>query len=591
MADLDKLIVRIEADLKNLKKGMNDAQRTVKKGSKGMKGGLDDLKKSFLDLGSKTLKYGAIVGGVFGAIQIKKIVDVGSQVENLTVRLNALFGSAEEGAKAFEVMLDFASKVPFELSEIQQSAGNLAVVTDNAQELAEILEITGNVASITGLSFRQTAEQIQRSFSGGIASADMFREKGVRNMLGFSAGAEVSLAETKKAFKETFGKGGEFGNATDEFAQTLTGTLSMLQDKLFAFRLAISEEFFAKIKETFKELNKTLEENQQKIKQFGQEIGEGLANAVQFMIDNLDELLFTLKALGIFLATASGLAILKFFSKLKNIMLLVASAIVIIIAQTVGLEKAMKNTQEAILGMNKMIAENMKTTKAWAMIQEFYIDKFKSVQDENKKGTGSFEDLKQMVEEINKTFEKAGKSISDAFGDSIASGQKFGDSMKSIFQSVISQIISTIVHIKLVKPLIDSLTDSLNNQVDAQKKANDSSGGSTGFSLGNVVGSAIGSMLGFSKGGFTGGSNPIVVGEKGAEVFVPRTAGNIVSNSSLSSGGSDIIINQSLNFATGVVPTVRAEVMNLMPQIKQETVGAVAEARSRGGAFSRTFGA
>ena len=56
-----------------------------------------------------------------------------------------------------------------------------------------MLEITGNVASVTGLDFRTTAEQIQRSFSAGIGAADLFREKGVRNMLGFKAGATVQL--------------------------------------------------------------------------------------------------------------------------------------------------------------------------------------------------------------------------------------------------------------------------------------------------------------------------------------------------------------------------------------------------------------
>ena len=54
-----------------------------------------------------------------------------------------------------------------------------------------MLEITGNVAAVTGLDFRTAAEQIQRSFSAGIGAADLFREKGVRNMLGFQAGATV----------------------------------------------------------------------------------------------------------------------------------------------------------------------------------------------------------------------------------------------------------------------------------------------------------------------------------------------------------------------------------------------------------------
>ena len=65
-----------------------------------------------------------------------------------------------------------------------------------------MLEITGNVAAVTGLDFRTTAEQIQRSFSAGIGAADLFREKGVRNMLGFKAGATVSIEETIQRFEE-----------------------------------------------------------------------------------------------------------------------------------------------------------------------------------------------------------------------------------------------------------------------------------------------------------------------------------------------------------------------------------------------------
>ena len=95
-----------------------------------------------------------------------------------------------------------------------------------------MLEITGNVAAVTGLDFRTASEQIQRSFSAGIGSADLFREKGVRNMLGFQAGATVSIEETVKAFEKVFGKGGRFGQATDDLANTFTGTLSMLGDKI-----------------------------------------------------------------------------------------------------------------------------------------------------------------------------------------------------------------------------------------------------------------------------------------------------------------------------------------------------------------------
>ena len=54
-------------------------------------------------------------------------------------------------------------------------------------------------------------------------------------------------------------------------------------------------------------------------------------------------------------------------------------------------------------------------------------------------------------------------------------------------------------------------------------------------------------------------------------------------------GGGGTVINQSINFATGVVPTVRAEVMKMLPQISDVTKNAVAEAAMRGGNYRRAL--
>ena len=59
--------------------------------------------------------------------------------------------------------------------------------------------------AVTGIDFRTAGEQIQRSFAGGISAADIFREKGVRDMLGFKAGATVTAEETVAAFQKVFG--------------------------------------------------------------------------------------------------------------------------------------------------------------------------------------------------------------------------------------------------------------------------------------------------------------------------------------------------------------------------------------------------
>ena len=54
-------------------------------------------------------------------------------------------------------------------------------------------------------------------------------------------------------------------------------------------------------------------------------------------------------------------------------------------------------------------------------------------------------------------------------------------------------------------------------------------------------------------------------------------------------GGTPINIYQNLNFATGVVPTVRAEVTKMMPQIADVTKAAVQESAMRGGTFRRSL--
>jgi len=293
--------IKGQSQVKALANDINKVSRNSVLASKS----LDSLKRSaaratsaFAALGT-TLKVGVVAG--LGAVTfgvgkfVKDTFSAGNQVEQLQNRFQLLFGSVEEGGKAFDSLAAFAAKVPFSLEEIAAGSGNLAVISEDANELSKIMEITGNVAAATGLDFQQTATQIQRSFAGGIASADIFRERGVRAMLGFEAGAKVSVEETRKRFFEVFGPGGEFGNATKLLANTLTGQVSMVQDKYFQFRSIVSKSFFGPLKEQISNLNKDLGANQSLFEAYGELIGEKLARgfqslerAIRFVINNFD---------------------------------------------------------------------------------------------------------------------------------------------------------------------------------------------------------------------------------------------------------------------------------------------------------------
>ena len=262
---------------------------------------------TFAALGT-TLKVGVGVGLAAVTVGIGKFIkdtfDAGKLTESLQVRFKLLFNSVEEGGKAFDVMNKFAAKVPFSLEAIAQGSGNLAVISKDAGELSKILEITGNVAAATGLDFAQTATQIQRSFAGGIASADIFRERGVRAMLGFEAGAKVSIEETRKRFFEVFGNGGQYSKATKEFEQTLEAQVSFVQDAYFRFRQAAAKPLFAGVKAQLVELVGNFKENDKQLKALAKTVGESLARGfenlgkfIKLVIKNFDNIVIAFKSI------------------------------------------------------------------------------------------------------------------------------------------------------------------------------------------------------------------------------------------------------------------------------------------------------
>ena len=268
------------------------AKDKSKQALKGVRGSLDGIKKSIFNVRNAFIGLGT-------GLAIRSIVNTGKEIEGLQVRLKFLFGTAEEGSKAFDEMAKFASKVPFSLAEIQRGAGVLAVVSKDSKELANIMKITGNVAAVTGLDFKTTAEQIQRSLSAGISAADLFRDRGVKAMLGFKAGAKVSVEETVEAFERVFGAGGKFDGATDQLAQTFEGTLSMIGDKIFNFKKVLLEAgFFEELKNQFGDLDKFLSDNAERLDEIATTVGQNLAQAVTGAVSIGQQLIPTLQKIG-----------------------------------------------------------------------------------------------------------------------------------------------------------------------------------------------------------------------------------------------------------------------------------------------------
>jgi hypothetical protein len=193
----------------------------------------------------------------------------------------------------------------------------------------------------------------------------------------------------------------------------------------------------------------------------------------------------------------------------------------------------------------------------------------------------------EIQEKLNKIAEGTG-SIFAGVGDKISDAMFRGKLATLNFTEILQEMV-----VALQKMIFKVMVlDEIQRKIEERMKASKSSGG-------NIFKDIIGSVFKGNKEGKAGGGtvqqgSPTLVGERGPELFVPSSAGKIVNGAntkSAMSGGGGVSITQNLNFAVGITNTVRAEVMNMLPSIQQSTLSAVAEAKQRGGKFSKSFGA
>ena len=525
----------------------------------GLKKNLSGLKNSIFNIRNAFIGLGA-------GLVIRSIVNTGKQIEGLQVRLKFLFGTAQEGAKAFDEMAKFASKVPFSLEEIQAGSGVLAVVSEDAKEMAKLMKITGNVAAVTGLDFRTTAEQIQRSMSAGISAADLFRDRGVKAMLGFKAGATVSIEETVAAFDRVFGEGGQFDGATDELAKTFEGTLSMIGDKVFNFkRTLLDAGFFSQLKKQFGDLNKSLEQNSATMDKIAITIGTVLAIAVEKVADGFKLMAKHSKALGtafkvlISLKIASmliswGRALIPIVASMRALvslsgvgLALVAASVAASVATFLALGKALDDIEKKINENFTKHRENydFEDSKVQAILKsqqsitkevKKQIEPVKKIGEEFRRiNEGAIAKLDEQIKNINTTIATGISSgitkMSDGLARALILGEKLSDTFKKMAGELLVRILSTTIEVIVRKGVELTIEKLITREKEKQWEFQDKKAKSSLLSMGM-------SILGFAQGGSVSKGKPIMVGERGPELFVPNSSGQIQQNARGTGGGT-----------------------------------------------------
>ena len=546
MATIDQLVIEIKAETDQLRKEMKKVNKALDKTNK---------QTTTLARGMKGIFGVAVIAGV-GKMG-KKVVDTSRTFEDLRATLIAVTQSTKAADAGFQIIERFTATTTFQLEDVTAGFIKLiqAGVTPTIKKLTEI----GNVAAANNTSFFDMADAIFKAGTGEFDTMKKFaivlRKEGDEITTIFD-GVPKKIDNSREAIAEFIQELGRerFAGAIAKRADTLTGAFSNLGDA------------------TATAANKVGEAG----------LSRALGDAAIKMKEGLNE--------GSLLADFLG----GTFAVAVNIIVGVFEALEVVLQGIVNGFKHIKEWGQKAWDwlperLTKPLEEGMDSDadpygikSAWEQIKPKKSEKkgeVKTTEELEQDFAAATSGLQAVTEEsaalieMNTVLQEVLMDTSAAFTkdfvDALMEGENALESFKDFAKNMVSQIISTFLQLAVVNQIINSIfnltgTDAL----PTMKWGSNQSGGAVQP------------------------NQPTLVGEGGPELFVPNSTGRIMNSMNTRSalgGGQNIVINQNLNFATGVVPTVRTEITKMLPQIADITKACVFEAASRGGQYGKVL--
>ena len=626
---IDQLVIEIKADTRQLKKDLRQIQGRLK--TTGAAGGaaFGSMAGSLKEVIVGALA--AIAGIVTLGATISRMANTFMMFEDLKDSLDTVFGSIRAGDDAMDRILEFSQTTPFQVETIAQAF--IALKSAGIEPANDMLSTFADTASTStdqlGV-FNALVRTVQRSAGGGLGleELNMIADRGIdvfgglKQELGLSRmelgdfgataeGADLIVQALITSLER------QFGGAMESKMDNLSTKASNMQ---IAFKQLTNEIMEGGLADELKELSDTMAGLATRFAQFlatsrGEGIGIVLTGDTEKDLDliadeivRLEDRIAEISSQPLSMRQGGEqarerekkiLALMSLIRNLRDAQSELADEYLI----SFETEKKL-NTQEkesimlkgqlakAFGILEKHLISVQGDTKILGIAQEnlgaiFEKNKERlaelgimSEEDLGKAFTKLADDTNLLATELDGELKQAIINSSNAFStdlvNSLLDGQSALESFKNFAQNLVAQILSIFLQLKVINPIL--------NQIFGAGTFFTGSGGSGGGSGGGIG-------LAKAGGGTVQKGVPTLVGERGAEIFIPNTSGRIMNNmnSKNAMGGNSIVINQSVNFATGVVPTVRAEVMSMLPQIADVTKASVSEAAARGGQFRRVL--
>ena len=622
MAKIDELIIQIKADTKQLQKDLKQIQGKIKVTGAAGGAAFGAMGASLTKIKGPALAAAAGIAAI--ALPMKAIAGVGAQFEDLKDSLDQVFGSMEAGDAAMQKVFTFAQTTPFQIEDATKAF--IALKSAGIEPSMDMLQTFADTASVSvdqlG-TFEALIRMVQRSASGGMGleELNMISDRGI-DVLGI-LGDKLNLtkddiakfgktaegaAEMVKALTE--GLNEKFGGAMESKMDNLSTKTSNM---VIAFKQLGDEVFKSGLGDFLKNMADRLTDMANAIGKTVRRLRGDITVAdvgitetdPKKQADLLRDQIIADKARADFMANNMPIKdelVLSHMNKLLRLQQDITNKETLRLEILQSIEETTKKTVETtkfeagnIEGLidfqstfKKLVEDTIPETQK-LQTQIDYIKGLMDTSDEkDMKGIMAFLGVKDAselqnvvthLEKVKKELEETGvvtdelalilESAADQFANDFINALQDGEnalvSFRNLVGDMIQQVIAEFLKMQVIKPMMNALFTAVGLPTMPTGKAG---------------------------GGTIQGGRATLVGERGPEIFVPNTGGTIMNNMNSKNalgGGTPINIYQNLNFATGVVPTVRAEVSKMMPQIAEVTKSAVQESAMRGGTFRRSL--